>query len=54
VATADGASTESYNEISSYDGSSREFVLDNTVETTYISGTIYRFIFSATNEIGEG
>jgi hypothetical protein len=30
------------------------FTLDNTVETTFIPGSKYRFGLSATNTIGEG
>lgn len=53
-ATSDGASSETYAAIASYDGLNMQFVLDNTVETSFISGRIYRFRYSATNIIGEG
>ena len=54
AATADGESTELYAIVSSYDAASMEFTLDNTVETSFISGSKYRFRLSATNTIGEG
>lgn len=40
--------------VEGYDGIAMEFTLDNTIETSFISGTKYRFRLSATNSIGEG
>ena len=53
-ATTTGESSELYQVVSSYDGSSMEFVVDQAVEASMESGKIYRFRLSATNLIGEG
>ena len=53
-ATSDGSEEEVYNLVESYDGIAMEFTLDNSIETSFISGTKYRFRLSATNSIGEG
>jgi len=52
AATSDGASSETYTKVASYDGLSMQFVLDNSAETSFATGQIYRFSFSATNIIG--
>jgi len=54
AATSDSASSETYTKVASYDGLSMQFVLDNSAETSFATGQIYRFRFSATNIIGEG
>jgi hypothetical protein len=54
LATDDGASAETYTKVASYTDNSMAFELDNAVETSFVSGKIYRFKFSATNSIGEG
>ena len=38
-ATSDGSDEEVYSLVASYDGLAKEFTLDNTIETSFISGT---------------
>jgi hypothetical protein len=61
VATSDGVSSETYTKVESYSGLTMSFDLvaatenaEANAQLTFAAGTIYRFRFSATNEIGEG
>ena len=48
------ASQENFSPVASYTGSSLSFILDSTVETSFVTGETYRFRISAVNVIGEG
>lgn len=43
-----------FNPIGTYNGNDITYTLDNTVETSFLTGTKYRFKVSAINDIGEG
>ena len=42
-----------FTKVASYSGIGLTFTLDNTVETTFVSGMIYRFELTAMNAVGE-
>ena len=51
----DGDDTqENFQKVGSYTGTTLSFVLDNTMETAFETGKIYRFKLAAVNVIGEG
>jgi hypothetical protein len=47
-------SAENWSPVGSYNGKDLTFILDQSTETTFSTGTKYRFRISAVNDIGEG
>mmetsp|Transcript_30242 Transcript_30242/g.29560 ORF Transcript_30242/g.29560 Transcript_30242/m.29560 type:complete len:364 (+) Transcript_30242:1022-2113(+) len=45
--------TTLFTDLTSYDGVSMTYVLDNTVEVAYLTGSLYRFYVTVENSIGE-
>lgn len=41
----------SFTQVATYDGMSMSYVLDNTVDTSLVTGNIYRFKYRALNAI---